>query len=311
MSEVLASRRIPGTMWLRPAYPCVVALLVSACSASDGAVVPPADVSVPEAAADAAGPPVPSSCEDEPLALHATEAEGHLTRLFLETTHEGRRVALLFDTGSATTFLERPRGTPDPARRVADLAIGTCSVLVDGRPYPTDETIAGLDVVGTLGADILLGGAVSELDLGAKTIVRRVATPLSSEILAWPTARLDVVRGHLLVHVTVDGAPLRLMLDTGAPHILWAGRAANAGDEKVRTTDAAGNALALYLGTADLALADGLSSRVPILRAPTFPYFEETVRVLGGDIHGLLGLSALGRRRIVVDRDAGVLRIGP
>jgi hypothetical protein len=31
-----------------------------------------------------------------------------------------------------------------------------------------------------------------------------------------------------------------------------------------------------------------------MLRAPSFPYLEQTVAALGGDVQGLLGLSSLG-----------------
>jgi hypothetical protein len=32
---------------------------------------------------------------------------------------------------------------------------------------------------------------------------------------------------------------------------------------------------------------------IPVLRAPSFPYLEQTVAALGSDVHGLLGLSSL------------------
>ena len=48
-----------------------------------------------------------------------------------------------------------------------------------------------------------------------------------------------------------------------------------------------------------------------MLRAPSFPYFEQTVASLGGNIHGLLGLSALRGRALVVDGAAGQARVGP
>jgi len=240
------------------------------------------------------------------------EANGHLSRLYVEAELDAKRVAFIFDTGSATTFLERPIGTPDPTRHAADILIGTCSVAVDGRPYPIDEvTGGGLGVVGTLGADTLLGAKATELDLAGMRIVRSVKVPLDPDIMSWPTVRIDIVRGHLLAHVVVDGQPLRLMVDTGSPHLLWVGRNGEPGDEEVRSSDATGNPLTLYLGTATVQLGEGSSERAPILRAPSFPYFEETVRQLGGNVAGLVGLSALGRRRIVVDRAARVLRVRP
>jgi hypothetical protein len=282
----------------------IFSLCVSACSSAASA--PPVEVEPPPAAEAEPPPPPPPPCDAAPIPILAEETDGFLSRLYVGAELDGKRVAMLFDTGSPSTFLERPAGSPDPQKHVADLVLGGCKVAVDGRPYAVDESIDGLDAVGYLGANVLLDTPIAELDLAGKKIVRRATVDAS-----WPTTKIDVVRDLILAHVVVDGQPLRLMVDTGSPHVLWVGRDGEPGDEEVHTTDAAGNDLTLYRGKADVALADGIASHVPILRAPSFPYFEQTVKSLGGDVQGLVGLSALGRRRIVVDRAAGVLRVEP
>lgn len=252
----------------------------------------------------------PLACERSPLPLLVEMADGHPARVFVKVRHANRPAALLFDTGSSTTFLAVEAGAPDPVRDAGEVLIGACSVRVDGRPYPSEESIEGLRAIGTLGSDSLLSGT-TELDLGRRLLIRHVDDAVPSEFAAWPTVRFDRVSDLILAHVIVDGKPLRLMVDTGSPHILWLGQRGQPGDTPYVTSDAIGNDLTFHLGRATLELASGVTDSVPILRAPSFPYLEETVRILGGNVHGLLGLSALGPRRIVVDPRAGVLRIGP
>lgn len=293
-------------------FAAFAALAALASCSTAGADAPPQAIDAGAADASATQDVVEleAACESHAVPFLVEETDGTPLRLFVETRHAQQRAALLFDTGSSTTFLGVEAGAPDPAPDAGELTIGACSVHVDGRPYPSDETIGDLRVVGTLGSDVLLA-TPSELDLGGRRLVRYAGDAVPAEIAGWPTVRFDRVRGLILVHVTVDGKPLRLMLDTGSPHLLWLGEQGQPGDAPYRTRDAVGNELTFHLGRATLELAPGVTDAIPILRAPSFPYFEETVRILGGSVHGLLGLSALGPRRIVVDPRAGVLRVGP
>src|SRR6187431_3285135 len=99
--------------------PCLANLLTvvacslgSACSSSESGVLaqPAPDdaaaVSPADAGAVARGDASPDpSCEDAPLPIIADETDGHLSRLYVDAELDSKRVALLFDTGSATTFL--------------------------------------------------------------------------------------------------------------------------------------------------------------------------------------------------------------
>ena len=58
-------------------------------------------------------------------------------------------------------------------------------------------------------------------------------------------------------------------------------------------------------------MAGRAAVEVPVLRAPSVPYFEATVAALGGNIHGLLGLSAFGGRALLFDGAANAVRLGP
>lgn len=250
------------------------------------------------------------ACHEDPIPVRAKASAGVLNRLFVEVSRDEGPAAFLLDTGSSTTFLTVPKGSRDPTRNAGEVTIGTCKKQLDGRPYATDEKIDGLQTIGTLGVDALLQGT-SELDLESRRIVRYFDGEVPSEISSWPTVPIDIVQGLVLAHVSVDNHPLRLMVDTGSPHVLWLGQQGKPGDKEQKTSDAVGNILTLYLGQAQLELVTGAAETVPVLRAPSFPYLEETVRILGGNVDGLLGLSALGPRRIVFDARAGVLRIGP
>ena len=79
----------------------------------------------------------------------------------------------------------------------------------------------------------------------------------------------------------------------------------------MQTADAEGNPLSFFLGEVDLEMAARDAVTVPVLRAPSFPYFEQTVANLGGNIHGLLGLTSFRERALLFDGDANEVRLGP
>ncbi len=108
----------------------------------------------------------------------------------------------------------------------------------------------------------------------------------------------------MLAPVVADSRSLRLMIDTGAQDTLWLGEEGEPGDQVVTTTDATGAEIDLYYGDVDLEMAGEDAVTVPCFRAPSFPYFEQTVAALGGNLHGLLGLSSLRGRRFVIDGEA-------
>jgi hypothetical protein len=127
-----------------------------------------------------------------------------------------------------------------------------------------------------------------------------------TDAASWPNAPFDLDKGLVLPHVSLNGTAVRLVLDTGSDHTLWLGQQPKAGDTEVDTTDAQGNPVKLYFGTAMLMIGAWQGS-VPVLRAPSFPYLEQTVTDLGGNVAGLLGLSSLGAA-FVIDGDSQVVR---
>ncbi|MEM9068597.1 MAG: FG-GAP-like repeat-containing protein [Myxococcota bacterium] len=221
---------------------------------------------------------------------------GSLARVYVTVGLDGEDVPFLLDTGSSLSFLDLDTGenfVPD----VADLAIGCRTRRIPGRTTALDETSGGAAVLGTLGAEELLAGP-SILDLRSARIARVSSETVDAFAVDATVMDFEDVVGHVILRVEVDGQSLRFLLDTGAAHTLWLGEEGQPGDVPVRTTDAAGEPLDLFLGSVSLQLGDEGARRVPVLRAPRFPLFEEVVRALGGDIHGLIGLSAIERRAL-------------
>ncbi len=241
-------------------------------------------------------PDVPS-CDGQTIPLIAMPGRLHVA------VDDGAAV-LLVDTGSSTTFLQEPLGSPDPVPNAGTIALGCRMLAVDGRPEAADTPVNGVPSIGTLGTDVLRGGP-SELDLaGAELVLHPDGVPFP-EAAGWPTVPFDLADGLVLPHVALDGTPVRLMLDTGSGDTLWLGQQPEPGDVEIDTTDAEGNVVKLYQGTVELTIG-AWQGTVPVLRAPSFPYLEQTVATLGGNIAGLLGLSSLGKA-VVIDIDGDTL----
>jgi hypothetical protein len=249
-------------------------------------------------------------CAVNPAPMFVAANFGVASRLHVPVDRQGEAVALLFDTGSALSFFFLGQRGPTYVEHSGDVGLGCDIVPMAGRNFDLDEPVNGLSVVGILGADYLLGG-VSQIDTATATLTRRIPAELPAEQAEWPAQSFDDVQGHIIVPVKLDGEPVRLMFDTGSPEILWLGEEAQPGDVPVTTTDAKGNELTLYLGQVMLEIAGEPPVMVPVMRAPSFPYFEQTVAQLGGNIHGLLGLSALRGRSLVVDPNESELHLSP
>jgi hypothetical protein len=293
----------------------LLALLVLAPACSEPASTP-ADAAPPNdqatldasladsgpADADAAKPRVVS------ISLVVTGQGTTVDRLYAPVRYKGKDALLMFDTGAAMSFLHMGIKAAPYTPKAGSVEIGGYTLELAGRNFDP-STHDGKQVVGTLGADFLLLG-VGDLDLkcGKLTVYLNGAP---SPGATWPTVAFDDVKGHVITPVKLDGQALRLMLDTGAQHTLWLGQQGKPGDQTVQTTDAVGNVLTLYLGSASLVLGSDPVKQVSVLRAPSFPYLEQTVKILGGNIHGLLGLSALVGRSIVFDGAALKLRLEP
>ena len=292
--------------------PLQVLIALCGCSSTHAAATASQNDSPPYDAGPVAvdaGPVVADAgdqCAGGVLPLFIDSTAGHPSSLHVQVTYNGAPAAFLVDTGSGLTFLQEPVGGRDTVPDAGSVKIGCETRTLIGRAEVELESSHGLPTVGSLGVDAFLRGP-SEIDfVGAQLLFHAPGVPFA-EAAAWPTAPFDLAKGMVLPHVTLDGKDVRLMFDTGADNVLWLGQQPMPGDVEVQSQDAEGHTLKLYRGTVDLAVGDWHGS-VPVLRAPSFPYFEGTVKALGGNIDGLLGLSALGKH-VVVDGDARVLHI--
>jgi len=266
-----------------------------------GALACSSSADVPSLAADAAagnGADAAACAVNEvPLLTHDF---GGQFRSYVAARLEGETVALQLDTGSSLTFLYQGASAPDYTPDIASLEIG-CEVLsADGRGLTAPDLAVGdgLEVVGLLGMDFLLERPAL-LDLDGLSLTRFETFPTALVPAEAPFVPFDDVIGHALVPCQLDGTAVRLMFDTGAGDTLWVGQEGRDGDRVQYVEDAEGTIFPVYLGEAELSLPGLLPRTVPVARAPAFPYFEETVIALGGDLHGLLGPTSFPGERLL------------
>lgn len=223
---------------------------------------------------------------------------------------------LAMDTGSALTFLYLGRDGERYVEHAGTVRIGCETFELPGRNFEDDDD-RGIGIIGVLGADYLLSApAIFDPMNGLITrypsdVGKDVGSRVIDEIQTTTEVPFEDVGGHIIVTVRVDGHDLRLMWDTGCPHLLWLGQQRQAGDEEHTGQDVEGGRFPMYFGTATLELAGAGPSEIPALRVPRFPYYEGTVQSLGGNIQGLAGQSVFGRRAMVFDSTRGVIRLGP
>jgi hypothetical protein len=257
-------------------------------------------------------PATPAQCNDArlPLLLQR-DRTGLPIRAFVQAEYEGRTEVLLFDTGAARTHLTHGLGGPEVIRAAGTIRVGCASVTVESWGRRPVRGIEGHQLaIGTLGTDAILAGT-TVLDLTAGTWVRyeEGAGPRDAE--GWAVVPLEIVKGIPLVRVVVDGRQLRLMLDTGTSDVLLLDEHVVDDGHATVTTDTFGSRVELVRGTAMLSWPGMSPERVSVERTRSHPAFERHVRELGGGIDGILGLSALGSRRVLIEPKRQTMRLGP
>ncbi len=242
----------------------------------------------PDAAAGDGG----SDCFPNELNLEVVSF-GDTERYYLVAEFDGQSVALQLDTGSGLTFIFTGSQTPDYTPNVGDLVLGCETIPVAGRGFDAPgNSVAGYQVVGLVGMDFLLRQP-SLLEVEQRRLTRFESFP--SDLVAnrgLYETDFESVADHVLLPLQVDGTQLRLLFDTGGGHTLWVGQQGRPGDRESLVRDFEGNTFPIFTGSSSVSVPGGPLRRVPVARAPMFPYFEDTVRALGGNIQGLAGVTS-------------------
>lgn len=284
------------------------AVLAASCAGADEAARRPAGL-VDQGPLHPRGP---RSCDDaHPPILLQRDQGGLPIRIFAPVEYAGRAELLLFDTGAARTHLAHGLAGQEVIKSAGHLLLGCTSLVVDSWRR---RRVPGIDghpyAVGTLGTDAILATA-TELDLEAGRWIRYDDGAIPPDAEAWPLVPLEIVRGIPLARVVVDERPLRLMVATGTSDtLLLDERVAGAPNASV-TTDAFGNRVELVRDVAVLRWPGMQPERVPVWRTRSHPAFERHVVELGGGIDGILGLSAFGSRRVLIDPKRQTMRLSP
>lgn len=297
----------------------VTALVASGAGASGcGAVAPTSEEAPPRRfeerasttppmwASQPAPPPAPCG-EPTPLLVHHDEA-GRVDRLHARVTARNVVGNFLVDTGSHTSFATHSGDeSGSSARTVIACTTTSLPIIARMRPGTTPE---GLPQGGVLGADLVAHGAVLDLDFANEKLSWYQPAPVAPPgAVVLP---IEHRKGWLVASgIRVDGRDVKLVVDTGATNVILVDKTPRPGEVREDTVDGTTAAITLWHGHGAIAFAGGPLRDVPVDRTDDFATLEGLIANLGGDVAGLLGITALGRDRIVISRDALVVLLPP
>ncbi len=243
--------------------------------------------------------------------LITTRDDGVADSQVVPVLFEGEQAWLALDTGAPFTFLFCGAGEDEPVEHAGTVRIAGEEWDLPG--YGDDalgvEIFEGRPIVGVLGLDFFLD-VPAVIDYPGGALIRHLDGELPESDADLPQLPLcGAEHGRALVDVVIDGAELRLMFDTGAHDTFWLGVEGSGDDDVSVVQTADGARWEVFVGTGSLALPGQELRSIPVMRALSIGYLEEELEQLGYD--GLLGLTAFGWRRIVLDFEGGALRLGP
>jgi hypothetical protein len=239
--------------------------------------------------------------------VHHDEA-GRVDRLHARLTARGLVGSYLVDTGSLRSFVTH---SGDEQKTSAEVVIAcqstTLPIIARLRPGTTPN---GEPQAGVLGADLVAHGEVLDLDL-------------VKSALSWYQPAREVPRGAVVLPIElrngwlvasgirVNGRDVKLVVDTGASNVILVDKTPRTGETREDTVDGTASAITLYHGDGEVTFPGDITRHVPVDRTDAFPTLEGLIANLGGDVAGLLGVTAMGRERIVLSRDSLVLVLPP
>ncbi len=238
-----------------------------------------------------------------PLLVHHDD-KGRVDRLHAELTARSLTGPYLVDTGSMRSFVTYES---DEASHWAKTVIGCEStslpIIARLRPGTTPD---GQPQSGVIGSDLLAHGSVLDLDLLRGTLGWYQPAPPSPA--GSVTAPIEWRNGWLIASVVLDGKPAKLVVDTGSTNVIWLDANPRPGEVREETVDGTANKVVLYHGDGKIAFgANGAAFPVPVDRTDDFATLQSLVMSLGGDVQGLLGMTAMGRERVILGREQLVI----
>jgi hypothetical protein len=254
------------------------------------------------------------TCTGSPL-LTVDESPGNLLRLYTTLPLGGTDAPFLIDMGSPTSFVYAgiaDGGIASCSPNGGHTAISCVPADLPGCPGVGETTPDNSVVRGTLGTDLVARGAA--LDLGiAQSRFWWWRTPPAPPAGATRVAlQYNEGTGALVATgIKLDGRDVRLMVDTGSPHVLILSSTPRPNETVVHTADGNNNPVTLYTSTIQISFGAGSARTVAVDRADTFPDLEGLFAQLGGNVDGLLGLNALGHERIVISKGELAFVMGP
>ena len=223
----------------------------------------------------------------------------------------GEDVWLALDTGAPFTFLFSDPDGPEYIERAGTIEIGCEKRELSA--YRDDaigvEMFRGKPIIGILGLDFFLD-VPAEIDYPGGRLVRYLDRKLPESYLELPELPLrGREQDRALVKVTLDGTELTLTFDTGAHDTVLIDAVGAEGDGYMQVQTADGRRWDVLVGEATLALPGEKPRPVTVLRAQDLEYIAPEMREIGS--RGLLGLTSLGWRRVVLDFENDTLKLGP
>ncbi|MEA2746496.1 MAG: hypothetical protein QOI41_639 [Myxococcales bacterium] len=252
--------------------------------------------------------PAAETCETPaPLHVHHDDA-GRVDRLHVQLPVRGSLGEFLVDTGSLKSFVTRSdAGTDATADTTIFCRSTTLPIIARLRPGTTPE---GLSQAGVLGSDLVAHGSVLDLDLlgGHLSLYEPApARPAGARLLP-----VEYRNGWLVASgIKIDGRDVKLIVDTGASNVIVVGKTPRLNEVREDTVDGTASAITLFHGVGEMEVGDGVARHVPVDRTDAFPTLEGLIANLGGDVAGLLGLTAMGRERIIIGKDSLMLVLPP
>jgi hypothetical protein len=245
-------------------------------------------------------PPAPACEAPAPLLVHHDDA-GRVDRVHARLTARGVLGSYLVDTGSLKSFVTN---SGDETSAAADAVIScqsmTLPIIARLRPGTTPN---GEPQAGVLGSDLVAHGAVLDLDLlkGALSLYQP-AREVPAGAIVLP---IEYRNGWLVASgIKVGGRDVKLIVDTGASNVILVDKVPRANEIREETVDGTASPITLYHGDGEVTFAGDVARHVPVDRTDAFPTLEGLIANLGGDVAGLLGITSLGRERIILSRES-------